>query len=183
MDFEAVPSGSGAALWRLATRKLAGAAPTRGLLRRVPEGGGAPLLKSSAPPGLKAASDPDLDAVRVATERISKNLLYQIPAEASGFYLAGAAMFATRSGRDLVLLSLLSLAVLVVVRLAARSSIKLILVSGVAFVLWMATIDNGSIRVMWPNFIPPPWGTILVSFYTVIATVLASSAGPKPAAE
>ena len=107
--------------------------------------------------------------------KVTENLLYHIPGEASGFYLLAASSVANPTKGTLGLIFILALVLLFTVRLLAKASRGIIITTVGAFILWMAIFDQGFLHVAFPKVLPPPIGFILASFYSIFVTLLASA--------
>ncbi len=109
----------------------------------------------------------------------SENLVKLIPAEASGLYLAVTANYAQPEKADFLVWSIVSLGVLILIRVLARAGALNILFSAGAFVLWMTTIQNGSLRLYFPEICTGPRCSGIVLAYTVLTTALANILGEE----
>jgi len=107
-------------------------------------------------------------------KKAMQNLLTHLPGEATGLYLAGLDMFGDgASATTLVVIALVSLAVLLLVRYLAKSSTTVIVVSVIAFVIWVYTLGNGPFQAFGIE-LGQGVGAFLVVAYSTVVTILAS---------
>jgi len=107
-------------------------------------------------------------------KKAMQNLLTHVPGEATGLYLAALDMFGDdASATTLVVIALVSLGVLLLVRWLAKSSPAVIVVSVVAFVLWVWVLGNGPFQAYGLN-LPQGVGAFLVVAYSTVITILAT---------
>ena len=110
-----------------------------------------------------------------ALQGAAENLVKLLPAEATGFYLGALAIYTKPPEKsDLLLYSILAMILMFVARLVAKAGIWSIIFTAFAFLLWMGTIDNGVLRVYFPDLCKPPRSTVIVGFYTGLVTLLSS---------
>lgn len=109
-------------------------------------------------------------------QKVVNNLLAQIPAEASTFYVFAMSMFTEPSKELAIIFSLVSLALLFFVRTLSKASKGVLITSAVAFLIWMAMLENGALRIVISNngFDMGPWTAICAFLYTIIITLLAN---------
>ena len=121
----------------------------------------------------KAAGTPP-DPGKLA--KTAQNILAHIPGEASGFYLMAVDAFETRPGKGtLAVISILSFAILLLVRWVAKASWAVMLTSIGAFVIWMLVLDQGFLHAVFPDLLPGPLGLIVAVFYSLVITTLANA--------
>jgi hypothetical protein len=121
-----------------------------------------PVAKGAVPPASKVA----------------ENLLTHIPAEASGFYLMAVSAVKRPDGTvgegDAIGWGVAALGLLILVRVLAKATPAVLITSMIAFVLWMAVLDVGTLSVLhWG--IPAPRGAIAALLYSTVVTALASA--------
>jgi hypothetical protein len=107
-------------------------------------------------------------------EVAANNLLFQIPGEASGFYLMAVDALPEPSIGSLWLLFFMALILLVMVRVLSKASNGIMATTLGAFIIWMLVLDKGVLHVMFPDLLPSPLGMILAIFYSMVVTILAS---------
>lgn len=105
-------------------------------------------------------------------KKAMQNLLTHVPGEATGLYLAGLDMFGDNaSATTLVVIALVSLAVLLLVRYLVKSSPVVIVISVIAFVIWVYAIGNGPFQAFGID-LAQGVGAFLVVAYSTVVTIL-----------
>jgi hypothetical protein len=135
----------------------------------------APVAPAQAAAAAPAGSGAGQSPVANTLQGTSENLLKQIPGEATGFYLLAAGAFAKPNLWTLGIIFVLALTLLVMVRWLAHASRAIMTTTIIAFLLWMLILDNGFIHALFPNALIPPWGFIIVTFYTIAVALLANA--------
>jgi hypothetical protein len=113
-------------------------------------------------------------------KKLAQNLMTHLPGEATALYLAGLDATGLAStppteadaGR-LIVIALVSLAVLFLVRILAKSTVWVTVLSAVAFVIWVYSLGNGPFQALGIGE-AKGMGAFLVIAYSAIVTALAT---------
>jgi len=107
-----------------------------------------------------------------------QNLVKQLPAEATGIYIAGMSYFKGDT-TWLTVAAVVGLLVLIWIRARANVSVTIWLTSIIGYVIWVYTVgDQGPIQALIAALgisLPDLFGAFLVTVYSAVVTVLAVS--------
>jgi hypothetical protein len=107
-------------------------------------------------------------------EKSIQNLLNHLPPDATALYLAGINLFEeSTSALNLIIVALVSLAFLLIIRILAKASKTLIIISVISFIIWVYAIGNGPFQALGLD-LPRRLGTFFVIVYSALITVLAN---------
>ena len=104
-----------------------------------------------------------------------QNFLNHLPPDATALYLAGINLLEnSASVMSLIIVALVSLALLLTIRILAKASKTMIIISVISFVIWVYAIGNGPFQALGLN-LPRGLGAFFVIAYSALITVLANA--------
>jgi hypothetical protein len=103
-----------------------------------------------------------------------QNFLNHLPPDATALYLTGINLFEeSTSALNLIIVALVSLALLLTIRILAKASKTMIIVSVISFIIWVYAIGNGPFQALGLD-IPRGWSALFVIVYSAVITLLAN---------
>ena len=104
-----------------------------------------------------------------------QNFLNHLPPDATALYLAGINLFEeSTSAFNLIIVALVSLALLLTIRILAKASKTIIIVSVISFFIWVYAIGNGPFQALGLD-LPRALGAFFVIAYSALITLLANN--------
>jgi hypothetical protein len=102
-----------------------------------------------------------------------QNLYNQLPAEATGLYLAGISLVEA-TPLTLTLVAVFALGLMILIRVLAKAKAAVLITSTIGFIIWAFAIPGGPFQAFNLE-LPLGLGAFLIVAYSALVTVLANA--------